>query len=159
MEVATIPKAKTGWWRQKFGEPRTAFSPPNLVSYARLALTGLFVVVALGQASPLLALTLFVVAAGTDWVDGWLAKRKGGRWSTSWGAFIDPIIDKVLTFSALLVILAVSDASIRGHFVAFLVLVSVREATVGWVKSRQPVASASEAGRASMVLQSIAIVW
>jgi CDP-diacylglycerol--glycerol-3-phosphate 3-phosphatidyltransferase len=46
------------------------------------------------------SLAVFIFAAITDWYDGWLARRWG--YVTRWGAFLDPLADKVLTSAALL---------------------------------------------------------
>ncbi len=44
------------------------------------------------------ALGLFVVASLTDWLDGWLARRRGLE--TTFGALLDPLADKVLVAAA-----------------------------------------------------------
>lgn len=46
---------------------------------------------------------IFVVAASTDWVDGFLARRWGA--TSKWGAILDPIADKVLITGAILGVL------------------------------------------------------
>ena len=46
------------------------------------------------------AFWIFVIAASTDWFDGWLARRWGAV--TRWGAILDPIADKVLVTGAIL---------------------------------------------------------
>lgn len=46
---------------------------------------------------------LFVVAAITDWLDGWLARR--WNQTSSFGAFLDPVADKLMVCAALLVLL------------------------------------------------------
>jgi len=45
----------------------------------------------------------FIVAAVTDWLDGWLARR----WSqtSAFGAFLDPVADKLMVCAALLILL------------------------------------------------------
>jgi cardiolipin synthase len=50
------------------------------------------------------AFWIFVIAASTDWVDGFLARR----WNavSRWGAILDPIADKVLITGAILGVLA-----------------------------------------------------
>ncbi|MBX3477050.1 MAG: CDP-diacylglycerol--glycerol-3-phosphate 3-phosphatidyltransferase [Brevundimonas sp.] len=50
------------------------------------------------------AFWIFVVAASTDWLDGWLARRWNA--ATRWGAILDPIADKVLITGAILGVLA-----------------------------------------------------
>jgi len=46
------------------------------------------------------AFWIFVIAASTDWVDGYLARRWNS--TTRWGAILDPIADKVLVTGAIL---------------------------------------------------------
>ncbi len=50
------------------------------------------------------AFIIFVVAASTDWVDGFLARRWHA--TTRWGAILDPIADKILVTGAILGVLA-----------------------------------------------------
>ena len=50
------------------------------------------------------AFWIFAVAASTDWVDGFLARRWHA--TTRWGAILDPIADKVLITGAILGVLA-----------------------------------------------------
>lgn len=76
----------------------------NLFTLARLVLTP-FVILAILQGRHKLALTLFFVAALTDVLDGWAARRQGA--STAAGAYFDPIADKCL-MSGVFVALAVA---------------------------------------------------
>jgi len=46
------------------------------------------------------SLAIFVLAAITDWYDGWVARRWG--YVTRWGTFFDPFADKVVTSAALI---------------------------------------------------------
>lgn len=48
-----------------------------------------------------LSLVVLILAAFTDWYDGWLARRWG--YVTRWGAFFDPLADKVVTSATFLV--------------------------------------------------------
>ena len=52
------------------------------------------------------ALVLFVGAAVTDWFDGYLARR--WNQTSAFGAFLDPVADKLMVAGALLVLVAVS---------------------------------------------------
>ena len=52
----------------------------------------------------LIATVLFVLAALTDWFDGWLARRLGV--TTPFGAFLDPVADKLIVAAALIVLTA-----------------------------------------------------
>ena len=53
--------------------------------------------------SGLLAAALFVLAAVTDWFDGYLARRT--HQTTRFGAFLDPVADKLLVAAALALII------------------------------------------------------
>ncbi len=46
----------------------------------------------------LVGVVIFLTAAATDWLDGWLARRRGEV--TTLGVLLDPIADKLLTTSA-----------------------------------------------------------
>lgn len=75
---------------------------PNQLTLLRVLLTPVFVVF-LMSASTLylqLSLVIFIVAALTDWYDGWIARKMG--YTTRWGKFLDPLADKVLSSTALL---------------------------------------------------------
>jgi len=50
-----------------------------------------------------LAAMAFVVAALTDWLDGWLARR--WNQTSAFGAFLDPVADKLMVCAALLILL------------------------------------------------------
>ncbi|MCG3150509.1 MAG: CDP-diacylglycerol--glycerol-3-phosphate 3-phosphatidyltransferase [Verrucomicrobiae bacterium] len=81
---------------------------PNRLTLARIGLTGVFVaamllpregaVMAHFPYGKTLALAVFVLAALTDWLDGWLARRD--KLVTNFGALLDPVADKVLTTAA-----------------------------------------------------------
>lgn len=66
---------------------------PNLICIIRLALVWP-VAAALAQGNFLLALGLFMVAAVSDGLDGYLAKRF--NWTSELGKFLDPMADKLL---------------------------------------------------------------
>ena len=66
---------------------------PNLICLARIALVWP-TVVALQAGDYALSVVLFVIAAVSDGLDGYLAKRFG--WTSEFGKFIDPLADKLL---------------------------------------------------------------
>jgi CDP-diacylglycerol--glycerol-3-phosphate 3-phosphatidyltransferase len=100
-------------------------SLPNILSTGRLVLT-LFMFVALAAAAGAVpglsdhlnqdtqfrlerwAIYAFVVAAVTDFFDGWLARKLDAV--TVWGAILDPIGDKVLVCGAILGLMALGGA-------------------------------------------------
>jgi CDP-diacylglycerol--glycerol-3-phosphate 3-phosphatidyltransferase/cardiolipin synthase len=55
-----------------------------------------------------LAMSVFVVAAITDWLDGWLARKWGE--TSAFGAFLDPVADKLMVAAALIVLVALGRA-------------------------------------------------
>ncbi|MBE0627027.1 MAG: CDP-alcohol phosphatidyltransferase family protein, partial [Burkholderiales bacterium] len=71
---------------------------PNVLTVARIVAIPLLVAVYYLPMSPavqnITATTIFIVAALTDWLDGYLARRMGE--STAFGAFLDPVADKLL---------------------------------------------------------------
>ncbi len=81
---------------------------PNLLTLLRILLIPvLFVVYVLDvKWSNQLATVIFVVAAITDWLDGFLARKLNQY--TPFGAFLDPVADKLIVATAL-VLLATDD--------------------------------------------------
>ena len=86
------------------------FNLPIALTWLRIALipffVGLFYVpdAVLPMATrDAIAAWLFVLAALTDWFDGWLARR--WNQTSSFGAFLDPVADKLMVSAALLVLL------------------------------------------------------
>jgi len=74
---------------------------PNQLTTLRIILTPVFVYMFLSGDSQLMqfSLVVFFIAAITDWYDGWLARKF--NYITTWGKFMDPLADKVLTSAAL----------------------------------------------------------
>ncbi|MCA1802357.1 MAG: CDP-alcohol phosphatidyltransferase family protein [Rhodothermaceae bacterium] len=74
-------------------------SVPNLLSWLRMILAPVFVVLYLQDEILWAALSVpvFAVAAITDYFDGFIARHYGVR--SDFGVFLDPLADKVLTFS------------------------------------------------------------
>ena len=83
------------------------------------------------------AFVIFIVAASTDWVDGYLARRWHA--TTRWGAILDPIADKVLVTGAILGVLAwgsVPQIAIPCGLILFreFAVSALRETVAGKVK-------------------------
>lgn len=103
---------------------RTIWTPANVVTCVRIAFIPVFMVVASlarGSADAPLAVAAFVLYAAlslTDKVDGYLARSRGEV--TDFGKFLDPIADKLLVFSALLLLLEDGLVSV---WVVFIILV------------------------------------
>jgi len=74
---------------------------PILVTVLRMALIPVFVAVYVlpGTWSHYAAAAIFGLAALTDWLDGYLARRL--KQTTRFGAFLDPVADKLVVVSAI----------------------------------------------------------
>lgn len=85
------------------------FNIPNTLTWARIALIPFFVGIyyfpdsVFTPAEKNTAATLtFIVAAVTDWFDGYLARSLGQ--TSAFGAFLDPVADKLMVAAALIVL-------------------------------------------------------
>ena len=73
---------------------------PNQLTVLRIILTPVFLFLFLSEDPVLkqISLAVFIIAALTDWYDGWLARKF--NYITAWGKFWDPLADKILTSGA-----------------------------------------------------------
>lgn len=132
----------------------------NALTAARLALVPVFVATAVGSGMThagwrVAAALIFLVASLTDFVDGWIARHYG--LVTAFGKVADPIADKALIGSALVLL------SGYGHLSWWVtVVILVRELGVTvlrfWV-IRHGVIAASRGGKVKTGLQIAAIAW
>jgi cardiolipin synthase len=83
------------------------FNLPNLLTWLRIMLIPLFVGIFYFKVSwvsepnqNLVATAIFTVAAITDWLDGWLARKLNQM--SAFGAFLDPVADKLMVAAALI---------------------------------------------------------
>ena len=99
----------------------------------------------------------FIVAAVTDIVDGWLARR--GAQVTSIGKLLDPLADKLLVSTALIVLLAVGRIEVWATWM--VVVIVGRELAVtglrGIASAGGQVVGANALGKLKAVSQNIAI--
>jgi cardiolipin synthase (CMP-forming) len=79
---------------------RQVLTWPNLISVARLFGVPLFLYLLLVAQHDLAALVVLVVGGGTDWLDGWVARRLGQV--SRLGALLDPIADRLYILATLL---------------------------------------------------------
>ena len=87
---------------------------PNILTLARIALIPVFLVVAYwppamgingydaGMTRHLILTAIFVIAAVTDWFDGYLARSLNQ--TSAFGRFLDPVADKLMVAAALIVL-------------------------------------------------------
>lgn len=86
--------------------PSALATPANAVTFARLLLTPLWLLVVVAQGPSWPSFGLGFVLAASDGIDGYIARRQG---TTRSGAFLDPLADKFLVVGGL-VALAVQGA-------------------------------------------------
>lgn len=123
---------------------------PNVLTLLRIALIPAFIVAYYWThpMSHMLATGLFVLAALTDWLDGYLARKL--QQTSHFGTFLDPVADKLMVAAAL--IMLVADPKVQAHVLdirlfAVVVLVIVgREITVSALREWM-----SEVGKRSHV--------
>lgn len=78
---------------------------PNILTLSRILMIPVFVIIfylPVGWSYTVSA-ALFALAAGTDWLDGYLARKLDQ--STPFGAFLDPVADKLMVAVALAVLI------------------------------------------------------
>ena len=129
---------------------------PNILSAARFLLA-LVLFAAIERQAWEAALGLFLVAASTDWVDGWWARRFNQV--SRLGRIFDPLVDKVIVCGAFVLLAGRGGASAILPWMA--VVVVVRELVVTAVRAEMERTghdfSAGPAGKLKMVLQCLAI--
>ena len=83
------------------------FNIPNLLSLSRILSVPVFIVLMLepNPARALAAGIVFSLASATDWLDGYLARKWGQVTKT--GKLLDPIADKILIMSALVILVEI----------------------------------------------------
>jgi CDP-diacylglycerol--glycerol-3-phosphate 3-phosphatidyltransferase len=136
------------------------YNPANILTAVRLVLVPVFlaVVIVSGMTSAgwrIVACLTFCLASATDFADGWIARR----WQlvTSFGKVADPIADKALTGTALVLL---SAYDLLPWWVTVLILVREWGVTALrlWV-IRYGVIPASRGGKVKTALQIAAIAW
>ena len=96
-------------------------------------------------------LAVFLVAALTDWLDGYLARKLD--LVTDLGKFLNPLVDKLLILIPLLILIDLHLAPAIGSC-----LILARELTVaGWRVGQAQISGANLWGKLKMVTQTIAI--
>jgi CDP-diacylglycerol--glycerol-3-phosphate 3-phosphatidyltransferase/cardiolipin synthase len=91
------------------------FNLPTALTWLRIVLIPVFVAIYYlpdDWMSPSMrnwtAMWVFSVAAITDWLDGWLARRWGQ--TSAFGAFLDPVADKLMVAAALILLVQLNRA-------------------------------------------------
>jgi cardiolipin synthase (CMP-forming) len=124
---------------------------PNALTWARIILIPLFVGVLYVPESVLsphwqnlLACAIFVVAAVTDWFDGYLARAWGQ--TSAFGAFLDPVADKLMVCAALVILVQLNRCD---AVIAFVII--GREITISALREWMAKMGASKSVAVSFV--------
>lgn len=112
---------------------------PNALTLARLALAPVFAILLLAETAPTLwaASGAFTLAAITDTVDGWLARRTGTV--SRMGRALDPLADKLLVALALVAFVRLGIPGVETWMVAAIVGREVLVTALRSVASRRGV--------------------
>lgn len=131
---------------------------PNRLSLTRMACVPLLAALMTFDAQPwtrIAALAVFIAASITDFVDGWWARKY--QIVTNFGKFIDPVADKLLVLSAMVLLGA------KGLLPAWLtVLVLMRELAVDGLRliasQRGQVIAAGKLGKIKTICQMVMVI-
>ena len=134
---------------------------PNILTFMRILMIPALVVVFYtpGQWMPFLCAVIFGLAALTDWADGYLARKMD--LTTPFGAFLDPVADKVMVAAAL-VLMAEREASWAFTIPAMVIIsreiiISALREWMAELGKRANVA-VSNIGKVKTTMQMIAII-
>ena len=112
--------------------PTALATPANALTLMRLLAAPLLVIMVLQRPTSWLTWGVWTALAGTDGIDGWLARRHG---TTRSGAFLDPLADKFLVLGAMYALVAthhfswipVSIIAVREVAISLYRVVAARE--------------------------------
>ncbi len=147
-DTATAPPARERFWNL-----------PNTITMLRMGVVPVLLLlpIAHDKGSSQLIAWCFIVGALTDLLDGWLARR--GKQVTSIGKLLDPLADKLLVSTALIVLLAMGRIPLWATWM--VVVIVGRELAVtglrGIASAGGQVVAASWLGKTKAVSQNIAI--
>ncbi|MFN0318129.1 MAG: CDP-diacylglycerol--glycerol-3-phosphate 3-phosphatidyltransferase [Burkholderiales bacterium] len=137
---------------------------PNLLTWLRLVLIPIFVGVYYLPAlwldfneRNLIAASLFALAAITDWLDGYLARKLNQ--TSAFGAFLDPVADKLMVAAALIVLVELGrvDAVVAVIIIGREIAISALREWMAKIGQSRSVA-VSWLGKIKTVAQMVAIL-
>lgn len=132
---------------------------PNTITVLRIGVVPVLLLLPLypGRLGSQVTAWIFIVAATSDLVDGWLARR--GQQVTRIGKLLDPLADKLVVATALIVLLSMSR--IPGWATWIVVVIVGRELAVtglrGLASAQGQIMAASGLGKAKTLIQNVAI--
>jgi CDP-diacylglycerol--glycerol-3-phosphate 3-phosphatidyltransferase len=133
--------------------PSALATPANAITVVRLLAAPILVIMVLHRPTSWLTMGVWTVLAGTDGIDGWLARRHG---TTRSGAFLDPLADKFLVLGAMFALVSLERLPLLP-----VALIAGREIVISVyrvVVARQGVSvPARPLAKAKTVVQSLAV--
>ena len=143
-------------------KPTAVLNTPNLITLTRFALS-IVVFALMSYGFYYSSFWIFVIAASTDWVDGYIARRTDQV--TQLGRILDPFCDKMI-ICGVYILIAIEAAELTNPHWSLItgwmaVVVVGRELLVtmlrGYIEQRGGDFSANKAGKLKMVFQCIAV--
>lgn len=133
---------------------------PNQITVARIVFIPLFIYFLLSAQQlfvyKILAVVSFFILAGTDFIDGYLARKFNQK--TQFGALFDPLADKLLVYSAFLIFVETGKL-----WAIFVILMLARDFLVMgirvWAAKTGKIIAASESGKLKTFSQMLAIIF
>lgn len=131
------------------------FNLPNLLTTSRLVL-GLFLFWLIHEKHWIACIVVFAVAAFTDWLDGYLARKQG--LTSTLGRNLDPLVDKLVICGAFIFLLQIPNSGVAPWMVTVvvgreLVITSLRS----FLENVGATFGADWLGKIKMVLQCAAL--
>jgi CDP-diacylglycerol--glycerol-3-phosphate 3-phosphatidyltransferase len=143
------------------GQRETFWNLPNTVTMLRIAIVPVMLIIPFAQSktgSQFMA-WFFIIAALSDILDGWLARRDGGLAITRMGKLLDPLADKLLVTTALIMLVAIGRIPVWASFM--VVIIVGRELAVTGLRSMASsdghVVGASWQGKIKSLAQNFAV--
>lgn len=137
-------------------KPSSIYNVPNALTSARFALA-----IAVMALIPLhhftAAVIVFIIAASTDWMDGYWARKYGQV--TKLGRIFDPFVDKIIICGTFIALVEVPEARVASWMATIVVgrellVTSLR----GMIEGAGGDFSAKQLGKWKMVLQCAAVI-
>jgi CDP-diacylglycerol--glycerol-3-phosphate 3-phosphatidyltransferase len=136
-----------------------ASAAPNLLTFFRIALVPVLIVILFnpGRTGRALAASCFLLAALSDFFDGWLARRHG--LTTALGQLLDPLADKLIVAAALIMLAAMPpEPRVPAWMACVIVLRELAVTGLRGIASHGGVlVPAQELGKYKMIVQMFAL--
>lgn len=136
-------------------ESSRVWTIPNILTMFRIALVPVFAVILLNDdSSKWLAFWMFILAAGTDALDGYIARTF--NCASSLGRILDPVADKLLVVTALAIL---TMQGLAPFWMAMVIIVrEVGMTALSLIAKRQSwLVPVNALGKMKMIAQSLAI--